>query len=135
MAIPPQLMASFGAGDIEAARAVSVPGALACVIGSAAPEMTRKLKPMMRDVSNRGFASTARATAIVVALCFDTAAFAAAAAEPSTSAPVATPATAKGEFANNSVMDLASGQTVKTDCSARMAPLFSVIRSSMPTSI
>ena len=117
MARPPQLMASFGAGDVEAARVVSVPGALPCVIGSAAPEMTRKLKPMMRDVSNRGFASIARATAIVVALCFDTAAFAAAAAEPSTSAPVATPATAKGEFDNNSAMDLASGQTVKTDCS------------------
>ena len=72
---------------------------------------------MMRDVSDRGFASTARATAIVVALCFDTAAFAAAAAEPSTSAPVATPSIAEGEFDNNSAMDLASGQTVKTDCS------------------
>ena len=121
MGVPPQPMATFGAGEIEAARAVSVPGALACVIGAAAPEMTRKLKPMMRDVSDRGFASTARATAIVVALCFDTAAFAAAAAEPSISAPVATPATAKGEFDNNSAMNLASGQTVKTDCSVNWA--------------
>jgi YHS domain-containing protein len=72
---------------------------------------------MMRDVSDRGFASTARATAIVVALCFDTTAFAAAAAEPSTGGPVVTAATVKGEFDNNSTMDLASGQTVKTDCS------------------
>jgi hypothetical protein len=43
MVIPPQPMATFGAGDIEDARAVSVPGALACVIAAAAPEMTRKL--------------------------------------------------------------------------------------------
>src|SRR6202162_2542841 len=72
---------------------------------------------MMYSISDRSLVSIARATAIVVALCFDTAAFAVAAAEPSTSAPIATPAPAKGEFDNNSAMDLASGQVVKTDCS------------------
>ena len=90
MAIPPQPMANLGAGDGEAARAVSVPGALACVIGAAAPEITRKLKPMMCDVSDRGFASIACATAMAVALCFGTA-LAAFAAEPPTGAAAGTP--------------------------------------------
>jgi YHS domain-containing protein len=72
---------------------------------------------MMCDVSDRGLASIARATAMAVALCFGAAAPAAAADESSTSAPAATPAPAKGEFDNNSLMDLASGQVVTTDCS------------------
>ena len=69
---------------------------------------------MIYDDSDRGLASIACATAVAVALCFGTA-LAASAAETSTNATVGTPAT--GEFDNSSVMDLASGQTVKTDCS------------------
>jgi YHS domain-containing protein len=69
-------------------------------------------QPMMYDVSGRGLASIARATAIAVALCF--AAPAAAVDQPS---PAATPAATHGEFDDLSAMDLASGQTVKTDCS------------------
>jgi YHS domain-containing protein len=79
--------------------------------------MTWKLKPMMYDVSGRGLASIARATAIAVALCFAAAAPAAAVDQPSPSVPAATPAATHGEFDNHSAMDLASGQTVKTDCS------------------
>src|SRR6478672_2039035 len=79
--------------------------------------MTRNLKPMINDRSDRGLASIARATAMAVALCFGAVAPAAAADESSMDAPAATPAPAKGEFDNNSVMDLASGQVVTTDCS------------------
>jgi YHS domain-containing protein len=75
-----------------------------------------KLKPMI-DVSGRGLASIARATAIAVALCFATAAPAAVVDQPSPSVPAATPAATHGEFDNLSALDLASGQTVKTDCS------------------
>jgi YHS domain-containing protein len=71
---------------------------------------------MMYNMSGRGFASVARVTALAAALCFGAAA-PAAAAEPLTGAPAATPASAKGESDNNSVMDLASGQVVTTDCS------------------
>src|SRR5580704_8713723 len=70
---------------------------------------------MMCDVSDRGFASIARATAVAVALCFAAAFPAAAADQPSPNAPAPT-APAKGEFDNNSAMDLASGQVVKTGC-------------------
>jgi YHS domain-containing protein len=76
---------------------------------------TMKLRPMMYDVSGRGLASIARATAISVALCFATAA--PAVNQPSPSVPAATPAATHGEFDNLSALDLASGQTVKTDCS------------------
>jgi len=72
---------------------------------------------MINDRSDRGLASIARATAMAVALCFGAVAPAAAADESSMDAPAATPAPAKGEFDNNSVMDLASGQVVTTDCS------------------
>jgi YHS domain-containing protein len=73
---------------------------------------------MMYDGSDRGLglASIARATAMAAVLCFSAVPPAAAADESSTSSPAAL-APAKGEFDNNSVMDLASGQTVKTDCS------------------
>src|ERR1700675_1348794 len=79
--------------------------------------MTRNLKPMMYDSSDRGLASIARAAA----LCFVVSAPLMAADQPPTNTPVITPAPAaapaKGEFDNNSAMDLASGQVVKTDCS------------------
>jgi hypothetical protein len=74
---------------------------------------------MMYNMSGRGFASVARVTALAAALCFGAAA-PAAAAEPLTGAPAATPAPAKGESDNNSVMDLASGQVVTTDCSVKL---------------
>src|SRR6202521_3374444 len=77
--------------------------------------MTRNLKPMMYDSSHRGLASIAHAAAVAAALCFVVSVPAMAADQPPTNTPAAAPA--KGEFDNNSAMDLASGQTVKTDCS------------------
>jgi YHS domain-containing protein len=77
---------------------------------------------MMYDSSDRGLASITRAAGMAVALCF--AALAPAMAADATSAPVMTPTPAaapKGEFDNNSAMDLASGQVVKTDCSVNWA--------------
>ena len=60
---------------------------------------------MMYDLSDRGFASIARATAIVMAVCGSMALGSAIAAD------------AQGEFNDQCAMGLASGQTVKTDCS------------------
>jgi len=75
----------------------------------------------MYDGFDRGFASVARATAVVAALCFAAGAPSMAADQPPTNTPAMIPAPAaappKGEFDNNSAMDLASGQVVKTDCS------------------
>ena len=76
---------------------------------------------MMYDVSGRGVASIARATAMAVALCIGAALTPAMAADESpTPAPAMTPAAGaapKGEFDNSCAMGLASGQMVKTDCS------------------
>ena len=76
---------------------------------------------MMYDVSGRGVASIARATAMAVALCIGAALTPGMAADQSpTPAPAMTPAPAaapKGEFDNSCAMGLASGQIVKTDCS------------------
>ena len=67
---------------------------------------------MKYNMSGRGFASVARATAAAAALCFAVSAPATAGDQPPTNA-----SPAKGEFDNSSAMDLASGQLVKTDCS------------------
>src|SRR5512144_109867 len=79
------------------------------------------LKPMMYDVSGRGVASIARATAMAVALCLGAALTPAIAADeppaPSSAMTPTPPATSKGEFDNSCAMGLASGQMVKTDCS------------------
>src|ERR1700674_1764798 len=87
--------------------------------------MTRNLKVMMYDSSDRGLASIACATAVAAAFCFVVSAPVMAADQPPTNTPVITPAPAaapaKGEFDNNSAMDLASGQVVKTDCSVNWA--------------
>jgi YHS domain-containing protein len=76
---------------------------------------------MKYDIFDRGFASVARATAVVAALCFASAAPLMAADQPPTNTPAMTPAPAaaplKGEFDNSCAMGLASGQVVKTDCS------------------
>ena len=76
---------------------------------------------MKYDIFDRGFASVARATAVVAALCFAAAAPLMAADRPPTNTPAMTPAPAaaplKGEFDNSCAMGLASGQVVKTDCS------------------
>src|SRR5271169_5239797 len=76
---------------------------------------------MKYDIFDRGFASVARATAVVAALCFAAAAPLMAADQPPTNTPAMTPAPAaappKGEFDNSCAMGLAEGQTVKTDCS------------------
>jgi YHS domain-containing protein len=76
---------------------------------------------MKYDIFDRGFASVARATAVVAALCFAAAAPLMAADQPPTNTPAMTPAPAaaplKGEFDNSCAMGLASGQVVKTDCS------------------
>ena len=76
---------------------------------------------MKYDVSGRGVASVARATAMAVALCFGAALTPGMAADQSpTPAPAMTPAPVaapKGEFDNSCAMGLASGQVVKTDCS------------------
>jgi YHS domain-containing protein len=75
---------------------------------------------MKYSMSGRGFASTARTTVAAAALCLVSAPVIAA-DQPPTNVPTMTPAPAaapaKGEFDNNSAMDLASGQAVKTDCS------------------
>src|SRR4051794_31555616 len=76
---------------------------------------------MKYNISGRGFASTARATVAAAALCFAISAPVMAADQPPTHTPVITPAAAKGEFDNNSMTDLASGQVVKTDCSVNWA--------------
>ena len=67
---------------------------------------------MKSNMSGRGFASVARATAAALALCLAASAPATAGDQPPTSA-----SPAKGGFDNSSAMDLASGQLVKTDCS------------------
>jgi hypothetical protein len=67
---------------------------------------------MKYDMFGRGFASVARATAAVAALCFAVSASVMAGGQPPTDA-----SPAKGEFDNSCAMDLASGQVVKTDCS------------------
>ena len=76
---------------------------------------------MMYDVSGRGVASIARATAMAVALCLGAALTPAIAADeppaPSSAMTPTPPATFKGEFDNSCAMGLASGQMVKTDCS------------------
>ena len=76
---------------------------------------------MKYDIFDRGFASVARATAVVAALCFAAAAPLMAADQPPTNTPAMTPVPAaaplKGEFDNSCAMGLASGQVVKTDCS------------------
>src|SRR4029079_6066712 len=76
---------------------------------------------MIGDVTDRGPASIARATAMAVALCFGGAGPLMAADQPPTNTPAMTPAPAaappKGEFDNSCTMGLASGQVVKTDCS------------------
>jgi YHS domain-containing protein len=76
---------------------------------------------MMYDVSGRGVASIARATAMAVALCLGAALTPAIAADeppaPSSAMTPTPPATSKGEFDNSCAMGLASGQMVKTDCS------------------
>jgi YHS domain-containing protein len=64
---------------------------------------------MTYDGSNGGFASIACATAIAVAACWCALLTPAIAADESTSL--------KGEFDDQCAMGLASGQTVKTDCS------------------
>ena len=61
-----------------------------------------------------------RAAAMAVALCFSALAPAVAADQSSTPAPAMTPSPAaapQGEFDDQGAMELASGQTVKTDCS------------------
>jgi YHS domain-containing protein len=79
---------------------------------------------MKYDMSGRGIASVACATASAVALCFAVSA-SVMAAEPTTNAPAMMPAPAaappKGEFDNSCAMGLASGQVVKTDCSVNWA--------------
>src|SRR5882672_10028240 len=80
-------------------------------------KLTRKPKPMMYSASDRSLVSIARATAIAVVLCFGAASSAGAMDQSTSNTPAATTPPAKGEFDNNSTMDLASGQTVKTDCS------------------
>ena len=75
---------------------------------------------MMYDVSGRGVASIARATAMAVALCIGAALTPAMAADEPPApapAPAAAAASAKGEFDNSCAMGLAEGQTVKTNCS------------------
>jgi len=76
------------------------------------PEMGKENQAMRYNMSGRGFASVARATAAAAALCLAVSAPATAGDQPPTSA-----SPAKGEFDNSSAMDLASGQLVKTDCS------------------
>jgi YHS domain-containing protein len=71
----------------------------------------------MYSASDRSLVSIARATAIAVVLCFGAASSAGAMDQSTSNTPAATTPPAKGEFDNNSTMDLASGQTVKTDCS------------------
>jgi YHS domain-containing protein len=66
---------------------------------------------MMYDSSDRGFVSIARAAAMAVAVWVTLALNPAIAAEETTSSD------AKGEFDDQCAMGLASGQTVKTDCS------------------
>jgi len=70
----------------------------------------------MYSNSDRSLASIARATAIAVVLCFGAVGTATAADESTLNTRATTPSPA-GDFDNNSAMDLASGQTVKTDCS------------------
>ena len=57
------------------------------------------------------------AVAAALLLCFAASVPAAAEDAPSSPAPTAAPAPAKGEFGNSCAMGLASGQEVKTDCS------------------
>ena len=76
---------------------------------------------MKYDMFDRGFASVARATAVVATLCFAAAAPVMAADQPSTNTQAMTPAPTasppKGEFDNSCTYGLATGQVVKTDCS------------------
>jgi hypothetical protein len=67
------------------------------------PEMGKENQAMRYNMSGRGFASVARATAAAAALCFAVSAPATAGDQPPTSA-----SPAKGEFDNSSAMDLAS---------------------------
>jgi YHS domain-containing protein len=74
---------------------------------------------MLYNLSDRGLASIARATAMAVALCWGLALTPARAADEASS-PTMTPAPAaipKGEFDDSCAMGLASGKVVKTDCS------------------
>ena len=96
---------------------ISAPGALTSKSGASAPRVTRNLKPMMYDSSDRGLASMTRAAAMAVALCLSALAPALAADQPPTPAPAMPPSAPKGEFNDSCAMGLASGQVVKTDCS------------------
>jgi hypothetical protein len=88
---------------------------------------------MMYDGFDRGFASVARATAVVAALCFAAGAPSMAADQPPTNTPAMIPAPAaappKGEFDNSCTMGLASGQVVKTDCSINWTPPKTLVES------
>src|SRR6476620_1733403 len=103
----------FGAGNLEAARAVSVPGALTSN-GASAPGMTRKFKPMMYDSSDRGLVSIARATAIAAALCIAVAAPLRAADQPSTNTPAMTPAPAAAPTKDNATAAPAAATSAAT---------------------
>jgi hypothetical protein len=73
---------------------------------------------MMYRSSDRGLASVARATAMAVALCLGFALVPAMAADQPAPGVTPTPAAShEGEFDDQCAMGLASGQTVKTDCS------------------
>ena len=75
---------------------------------------------MKYESSDRGLASIARIAAMAVVLCFSALIPAKAADQAQNPAPAVmpTPAAApKGEFDDQCAMGLASGQTVKTDCS------------------
>ena len=67
---------------------------------------------MKYNISGRGFALAACATAAAAAFCFAVSAPAMAGDQP-----LANASPAKGEFDNSCTMGLASGQLVKTDCS------------------
>src|SRR6478672_5969898 len=101
----------FGAGNLEAARAVSVPGALTskrCI------SARMKFKPMMYDSSDRGLVSIARATAIAAALCFAVAAPLRAADQPSTNTPAMTPAPAAAPTKDNATAAPAAATSAAT---------------------
>ena len=74
---------------------------------------------MMYDGSDRGLASIARAAAMAVALCFSALASRWPPIGPDARASddALAGAAPKGEFDDQGAMELASGQTVKTDCS------------------
>jgi YHS domain-containing protein len=84
------------------------------------PDKSRKTSKEIKAMTDtpRGWpvASLAYSAAIAAALCLSIAAQAPA-ADQSPANQAATPAPVKGEFDNSCAMGLASGQTVKTDCS------------------